>query len=68
MRTNRPADARSARALQTMRATFRSQVADRGYLCTFNALHNLWFIARDGQHIGSAGTLADCRATIDLLV
>lgn len=40
----------------------------RGYSVVFNAIHNLYFVSKDGHHITSGGTRADVERQIDELL
>lgn len=46
--------------------TFNPQ-AYKGYLITFNALHNMYYVAKEGFNIYSNPSLADVRLNIDLI-
>jgi hypothetical protein len=39
----------------------------KGYLITFNDLHNMYFVSKDGHNIYSNPSLADVRLNIDLI-
>jgi len=47
--------------------TFTTE-AYKGYLITFNALQNLYYVLKDNCHIYSNASLSDVRLNIDLLV
>ena len=46
--------------------TFNPQVY-KGYLITFNGLHNMYFVTKDRINIYSNPSLADVRLNIDLI-
>ena len=47
--------------------TFAAQ-SYKGYLITFNDLHNMYYVAKDGHNIYSNASLANVKSNIDLLV
>lgn len=46
--------------------TFTTQ-SYKGYLITFNDLHNLYFVSKDGHNIYSNPSLSNVKSNIDLL-
>lgn len=54
--------------MKTLRelGTFTTQ-SYKGYLITYNDLHNLYYVAKNGINIYSNNSLANVRENIDLL-
>jgi hypothetical protein len=54
------------KTLNELVGTFLTQ-SYKGYIISFNAIHNLYFVTKDGINIYSNASLNDVKINIDLL-